>query len=939
MIVEYHVYDSGNSTFLAVLHEAFNRSYMAELNGIGYGEFSMPIVRSEGGDITHDSTDDILAETGDTILYDDILPEKYQHVTNDNVVRVNIDGTDVGAFVIENVEEDLLNGEDVLKASGRGLLAIFERAIVWPSDIGDAGSVERVYLGKTFAYIIDDLIDEAVARSVSLPSIDFSATLDSNGDSWTDSYTMNQRAGQTLLDVILQHAELEPEVTVTPASVLQYWLSYGSDLSSSIFFREGHNLLSAKRMQTRKELRNAVLGEGQYILDEATDASSISSYGRRETRKSYGNTSDATQLGELGDISVAQIKDPITSVEVTATDTLVPFSDYNIGDTVRLVIPTGSINTSYRVRSIAMQQTSGADFEVALVMNTLIDEYWLRVDRTLRRDQISPVDTIVSPNTDPNIGGWTISNTQLTGGGGSAIFHSSGYLQLGTGNDIVRLDAVDATYRMWVGSSSAGSAPFRVTKAGAVTMTNATITGSSIAGYIPTEGAAGDVNAYATTIDGGKITTGSITALQIDARTITAAEIVIGTITDTELFSSYINTTGAAADVNANATTISGGKITTGSITALQIDANTITANEIVVGTITDTELANTYIYEEGAAADVNAYGTTVDGTKITATTITGTQVSTMNLVGKTITADTGTVGGWTLGASSFTGGNATLHNTGYLLLGTGNDIIRLDAANATYRMWIGNATATSAPFRITKAGYVTASSGIIGGWTLSGTSLTAGDMIIDSANERIYFYTDKYIWWSSSSSAIGVEADLAVSGVIYSPSPIDIDGGTSTFVNLSTSGDLTVGDDLLMTGGNITATTTAASLGGTTVNGLLQVTGAIDVRGNIRDDGGTLTLGDDVAITNTLDARGAIFNSTWTYVSFSEGIYVDGASQFTNNVEIDGALNHDGSTVGFYNTTPATKQTVTGSRGGNAALASLLTALSTIGLITDSSS
>lgn len=41
---------------------------------------------------------------------------------------------------------------------------------------------------------------------------------------------------------------------------------------------------------------------------------------------------------------------------------------------------------------------------------------------------------------------------------------------------------------------------------------------------------------------------------------------------------------------------------------------------------------------------------------------------------------------------------------------------------------------------------------------------------------------------------------------------------------------------------------------------------------------------------------------------------------------------------VGFYGTSPAAKQTVTGSRGGNAALASLLTALAAIGLITDSS-
>lgn len=43
--------------------------------------------------------------------------------------------------------------------------------------------------------------------------------------------------------------------------------------------------------------------------------------------------------------------------------------------------------------------------------------------------------------------------------------------------------------------------------------------------------------------------------------------------------------------------------------------------------------------------------------------------------------------------------------------------------------------------------------------------------------------------------------------------------------------------------------------------------------------------------------------------------------------------------TLGFYGATPAVKPTVTGSRGGNAALADLLTELATLGLITDSSS
>lgn len=47
--------------------------------------------------------------------------------------------------------------------------------------------------------------------------------------------------------------------------------------------------------------------------------------------------------------------------------------------------------------------------------------------------------------------------------------------------------------------------------------------------------------------------------------------------------------------------------------------------------------------------------------------------------------------------------------------------------------------------------------------------------------------------------------------------------------------------------------------------------------------------------------------------------------------------LAHRGTLVGFYNTAPAAKPTVSGSRGGNAALASLLTALAGLGLLTDS--
>lgn len=65
----------------------------------------------------------------------------------------------------------------------------------------------------------------------------------------------------------------------------------------------------------------------------------------------------------------------------------------------------------------------------------------------------------------------------------------------------------------------------------------------------------------------------------------------------------------------------------------------------------------------------------------------------------------------------------------------------------------------------------------------------------------------------------------------------------------------------------------------------------------------------------------------------------VTGAS---GEMRIQGAnvqLGESGGSMGFYGNNGTTKQTITGSRAGNAALASLLTAMANLNLITDSSS
>ena len=114
----------------------------------------------------------------------------------------------------------------------------------------------------------------------------------------------------------------------------------------------------------------------------------------------------------------------------------------------------------------------------------------------------------------------------------------------------------------------------------------------------------------------------------------------------------------AAADVNSNTTTIDGGRITANSVTASQIAANTITATQIAASTITATEL----------------------------------NVSTLSA----ISANMGSL------------------TSGSVVIGSTNKIWLNDSADGALN--IGGSTKASAPFRVTAAGALTATSATITG-------------------------------------------------------------------------------------------------------------------------------------------------------------------------------------------------------------------------------
>lgn len=125
---------------------------------------------------------------------------------------------------------------------------------------------------------------------------------------------------------------------------------------------------------------------------------------------------------------------------------------------------------------------------------------------------------------------------------------------------------------------------------------------------------------------------------------------------------------------------------------------------------------------------------------------------------------------------------------------------------------------------------------------------------------------------------------------------------------------------------GTATIPTFAIETSGTTKRGLdYRVTG--DGVSRIRFDmsagsgSGTITFGDGTTADTNL------------YRSAADTLKTD------DSFHVGATLRHLGSSLGFYNATAISKPSVTGSRGSNAALASLLTALANLGLLTDSSS
>lgn len=194
------------------------------------------------------------------------------------------------------------------------------------------------------------------------------------------------------------------------------------------------------------------------------------------------------------------------------------------------------------------------------------------------------------------------------------------------------------------------------------------------------------------------------------------------------------------------------------------------------------------------------------------------------------ITATGGKIGGWEMGATR-------------LYSGSGANYVALDSgtANVNYPIWAGNENPANAPFSVTRGGAIKSTSGNIGGWTVNNSTLTAGNITLNSNGSMSGGSTHT---WSIGTNGAATFNNITANSGTFSGT-INASGGTIT-------GNMTVTGTL--SGGTISGST----ISGGTVSGSTIT-------------GGSINIGNGVFSVNS-SGRMVCYNSGGGYLSMNAG-------------------------------------------------------------------
>ena len=280
-----------------------------------------------------------------------------------------------------------------------------------------------------------------------------------------------------------------------------------------------------------------------------------------------------------------------------------------------------------------------------------------------------------------SIGGFSIDETTLTGTN-FILDTDANRLSIGSGNAIFIADADEGIY---LGHANSGSAPFRVNREGDLVASSVTVTGEINA----------NTGTTATSLTAIGVATGSLnttTGSLLEASESMQKRFVL--VNDNRLdlrnttggifssFGDYAKFFGSAS--NALVTSSANGTL------------NYTEVNDkgflVVTGSTTASFFGNTTTIGDTTAQHISIAPDSLSIKTADDITVLSASAAGIIMTGS-ITATEGTIGGFTLGSTS-------------LIAGSGTTRVALDTANGIH---LGNNTFNSAPFRVTRAGALTA--------------------------------------------------------------------------------------------------------------------------------------------------------------------------------------------------------------------------------------
>lgn len=290
---------------------------------------------------------------------------------------------------------------------------------------------DAAFLGETFGGVLSTLIDRAQARGgLTDLTYDFTATVDSQGNPWPDTFDLTFHAGTSLLDVWRHLVSLGLEGSMSHDLKLSAFVDMSRDRTGDVILRKGsHFLGDVANTGHYAGLRTRFLveGAGGRIIEVVGTLEGVPTIGRREGFLSMATSDAATDLSRAGTqaLEIAALEDEARSLPVDhglVTDgQYEPWEDYRLGDYIGLD-PAGTGEwASERVVGITIAHRDSLDYSVVLDLNSVSLEAAVRMRRQL--------DALAKSS-----GGGTASLALGSGGAPGGGSGSSGLVQATAGD-------------------------------------------------------------------------------------------------------------------------------------------------------------------------------------------------------------------------------------------------------------------------------------------------------------------------------------------------------------------------------------------------------------------------------------------------------------------------------------------------------------------------